>query len=250
MASDDENSIVFYEFILQLRTPYLHLRLATKAWNSSDSFYFLVFNLCYFGEHHSFKQFFFNTRTHSQDFRQESNSAIWLWSKDQIFPSLLLLFQLNLRKCLGHSLFINLCSNNCVVAIIKYFDFWHRVHPIQNNVSSSAVAQVFQVHWPCLVRPYHSQTFMWDHLTREWPPNLYKPIIIQTTKFSTSKPWYPFESDCHHFLCWCLYNFALFLTSSKPPLDAWSYLFACCMYYPTHNYNMITFSDYTELHIS
>ena len=70
-------TVVFYEFILQLRTPYLHLRLATKAWNSSDSFYFLVFNLCYFNKHHSFKQFFFENKETFMGFCQESNSVIW-----------------------------------------------------------------------------------------------------------------------------------------------------------------------------
>ena len=70
-------TVVFYEFILQLRTPHLHLRLATKAWNSSDSFYFLVFNLCYFNKHHSFKQFFFENKETFTRFCQESNSVIW-----------------------------------------------------------------------------------------------------------------------------------------------------------------------------
>ena len=67
-------TVVFYEFILQLRTPYLHLRLATKAWNSSDSFYFLVFNLCYFNKHHSFKQFFLKTRKLSRD---SARNQVW-----------------------------------------------------------------------------------------------------------------------------------------------------------------------------
>ena len=78
MAFDTENNFVLYEFILHLRTPYLHMRLATKAWNSSDSFYFLIFNLCYFGEHHSFKQFFFNT---SQGNSHEILPGIIVWSE-------------------------------------------------------------------------------------------------------------------------------------------------------------------------
>ena len=79
-----------------------------------------------------------------------------------------------------------------------------------------------------------------------------RPIIIQNTKFSLSKPWNPFKCDSNHFLCWHSNNFALFLTSDyKPPLDTWSYPFVHSIYYLTHNnyYNMITFSDNMELHI-
>ena len=43
----------------------------------------------------------------------------------------------------------------------------------------------------------------------------------------------PSVSDCDHFLGLMVNDFPLFLTSCKPPLDAFSDLCVCCVHYAT-----------------